>query len=185
MQYEAGSFPTSYIPTAGATATRAADVASIPTSAFGFNAKAGTVVCEFQTQFGGTANAFPRIWEIGNTSTPVNRVLGYISASTSAVRCAALANNVSAADFVVKTDPTPASGKLAFAFADDNFAGVADGGSPVTDTSGSFTTPSIPRNTLKIGGAGDGSGTNISGHIKSLSYFPRRLTNAQLQKLTE
>jgi hypothetical protein len=43
-QLEAGSFPTSYIPTAGSTATRAADVASIPTSAFGYNADKGTVV---------------------------------------------------------------------------------------------------------------------------------------------
>jgi hypothetical protein len=42
-QLEAGSFPTSYIPTAGSTATRAADVASIPTSAFGYNQKAGTL----------------------------------------------------------------------------------------------------------------------------------------------
>lgn len=42
-QAEAGSFPTSYIPTSGSTATRSADVASIPTSAFGYNQKAGSV----------------------------------------------------------------------------------------------------------------------------------------------
>jgi len=42
-QLEAGSFPTSYIPTAGAAATRAADVASIPTSAFGYNADKGSL----------------------------------------------------------------------------------------------------------------------------------------------
>jgi hypothetical protein len=182
-QLEAGSFPTSYIPTAGATATRAADVASIPTSAFGYNQKAGTVVCEFDTQFGTTG--FPRIWEIGNISTGVNRVNSYISASFSTVRNSASANSVGAADLILKTDPTPASGKLAFAFADNDFAGVVDGGSPVTDTSGSFTTPSIPRNTLKIGGAGDNSGSNISGHLKSIQYFPRRLTNTQIQRLTE
>jgi hypothetical protein len=111
-------------------------------------------------------------------------VIGFIATTSSTVRCAAVANNVIAADFAVKTDPTPASGKLAFAFADNDFAGVVDGGSPVTDTSGSFTTPSIPRNTLKIGGAGDTSLANISGHIKSIRYWPRRLTNSQLQELT-
>jgi hypothetical protein len=181
-QLEAGSFPTSYIPTAGATATRAADVASIPTSAFGYNQKAGTVVCEFETQYGTTG--FPRIWEIGNTSTAINRTLLYVLASLSRVNFGVLSNNVTAADFIIKTDPTPASGKFAAAFADNDFAGVVDGGSPVTDTSGSFTTPSIPRDTLKIGGASNVTSSNMSGHIKSIQYYPRRLTNAQLQELT-
>jgi hypothetical protein len=44
MQLEEGSFPTSYISTSGAAASRSADVASIPTSAFGYNADKGTVV---------------------------------------------------------------------------------------------------------------------------------------------
>jgi hypothetical protein len=182
-QVEAGSFPTSYISTAGAAASRSADVASIPTSAFGYNADKGTVVVDFETQFG-TPIGFPRIWEIGNTSTSVNRVIGYIATSSSTVRCFVASNNVIEASLSVKTDPTPASGKLAFAFADDDFSCVIDGGSPVTETSGSFTTPSIPRNTLKIGGAGDSAGANISGHIKSIQYYPRRLTNTQLQELT-
>jgi hypothetical protein len=184
FQMEAGSFPTSYLPTSGATATRSADVASIPTSSFGYNPDKGTVVCEFDAQYGGTANGFPRIWEIGNTTTAVNRVIGYIAASSSAVRCAALANNVTAADFIIKTDATPASGKLAFAFADNDFAGVIDGGSPVVDTSGSFTTPSLPRDRFTFGGASSTTNSNISGHLKSIRYWPRRLTNAQLQELT-
>jgi hypothetical protein len=45
-QLEAGSFPTSYISTSGAAASRSADVASIPTSAFGYNADKGTVVVD-------------------------------------------------------------------------------------------------------------------------------------------
>jgi hypothetical protein len=181
-QLEAGAFPTSYIPTSGASATREPDIVSIPVTDFGYNQKAGTVVCEFDTQFGTTG--FPRIWEIGNTTTNVNRVLTYINASSSQVRSGVLANNVTAADLLLKTDPTPASGKLAFAFADNDFAGVIDGGSPVVDTSGSLTTPSIPRNTFKIGGAGDTAAVNMNGHIKSIQYYPRRLTNAQLQRLT-
>jgi hypothetical protein len=105
------------------------------------------VVVEAETQFG-TPTGFPRIWEIGNGGF-VDRVYGFINVANSQIRCGVLANGVTAADFSVKTDPTPASGKLAFAFADDDFSGVIDGGSPVTDTSGSFTTPSTPRNTLK------------------------------------
>ena len=183
MQLEEGSFPTSYISTSGSTATRAADVASIPTSAFGYNPDKGTVVVDFETQYG-TVDTFPRIVELGNASTGINRVSVLITESISQVRCTVLSNNIAAAAFTVKTDPTPASGKLAFAFADNDFAGVADGGSVVTDTSGSFTTPSIPRDILKIGGAGQTTVSNMGGHIKSIQYYPRRLTNAQLQELT-
>ena len=182
-QVEAGSFPTSYISTAGAAASRSADVASIPTSAFGYNQKAGTVVVDFETQFGTTA-VFPRIWEIGNTSTGVNRATIFVTASNGQIVSSIRSNNVVAINVAVDTQTSPASGKVASAFADDDFAALINGGSPVTDTSGSFTTPSIPRNTLKIGGAGDGVGSNISGHIKSIQYYPRRLTNTQLQELT-
>jgi hypothetical protein len=183
MQLEEGSFSTSYIPTAGSTATRAADVASIPTSAFGYNQKAGTVVCEFETQFGTTVG-FPRIWEIGNTSTNINRVQVYVSSAAGNVFGAVFSNNVLSCNINTGAQTSPASGRVAFAFADDDFAALIDGGSPVTDTSGSFTTPSTPRNTLKIGGAGDSSSANMSGHIKSIQYYPRRLTNTQLQELT-
>jgi hypothetical protein len=183
MQLEAGSFPTSYISTAGAAASRSDDVASIPTSAFGYNQKAGTVVCEFETQFGTTVG-FPRIWEIGNTSTNINRVQVYVSSAAGNVFGAVFSNNVLFCNINTGAQTSPASGRVAFAFADDDFAALIDGGSPVTDTSGSFTTPSTPRNTLKIGGAGDSSSANMSGHIKSIQYYPRRLTNTQLQELT-
>ena len=46
LQIEAGAFPTSYIPTTGAAATRARDLAEIPTSAFGYNNDAGSLVIE-------------------------------------------------------------------------------------------------------------------------------------------
>jgi len=43
IQSEVGSFPTSYISTSGSTATRAADIASIPVADFGYNQDQGTV----------------------------------------------------------------------------------------------------------------------------------------------
>tara|TARA_R110001592_G_scaffold43414_2_gene140709 strand:+ start:548 stop:964 length:417 start_codon:yes stop_codon:yes gene_type:complete len=42
-QHEVASFASSYISTSGASATRAADLASIPTSAFGYNSGAGSI----------------------------------------------------------------------------------------------------------------------------------------------
>jgi hypothetical protein len=151
MQLEAGSFPTSYISTAGAAASRSDDVASIPTSAFGYNQKAGTVVCEFETQFGTTVG-FPRIWEIGNTSTNINRVQVYVSSAAGNVFGAVFSNNVLFCNINTGAQTSPASGRVAFAFADDDFAALIDGGSPVTDTSGSFTTPSTHGTRLKLAG---------------------------------
>ena len=46
-QLEQASFPTSYIPTSGSTATRSADVASIGVSEFGYNQSEGTLFVEY------------------------------------------------------------------------------------------------------------------------------------------
>ena len=48
-QVEVGSFVTSYIKTTGSTATRSADVASIPVADFGYNQSAGTLITTVET----------------------------------------------------------------------------------------------------------------------------------------
>ena len=48
VQLERGSFPTSYIKTTGSTATRSADVASLPVADFGYNQSEGTVVIDWE-----------------------------------------------------------------------------------------------------------------------------------------
>jgi hypothetical protein len=177
-QLEAGAFPTSYIPTSGSTATRAADVASIPTSAFGYNASEGTVVVDFEAAETGTNNtalAFSNtvsgsftdqilIWNAANSN-------GYV-----------LANGVTQAQF---GNPTDQNGqvKISFAFKKNDFAISYDGNSVVTDTSGI-----MPSNieVMKIGDwTNSGQRRILNGTIKSIKYYPRRLTNAQLQELTQ
>jgi hypothetical protein len=183
-QLEQASFPTSYIPTAGSTATRAADVASIPTSAFGFNPNKGTVVCEFEYQYA-IGGGFPRPWELGSTSTAINRINVFTSSSTGNLIAGARSNDVAVASLdLLSAPPSPVGGKAAFAFAEDDFAACIDGGSVQTDTDGTMV-PSVPRNTLKIGGGAQNPiNGQINGHLKSIRYWPRRLTNTQLQELT-
>ena len=55
-----------------------------------------------------------------------------------------------------------------------------DGGAVVTDTSGVVPTGLT---TLRLGRNGVDA-QFLNGHIKSIQYYPRRLSNAQLQELT-
>jgi hypothetical protein len=180
-QVEAGSFPTSYIPTAGAAASRSADVASIPTSAFGYNQKAGTVVCEFEYQYA-IGGGFVRTWEIAGNSA--DRINLYTSNSSGRLNFAAVENNIiqvafnNLAEFNAFRDLN-----TAVAFSNNDFAAVVDGILKGTSTSGSITNPSVPRDKFSIG-SNFTTGNQLNGHIKSIQYYPRRLTNAQLVELT-
>ncbi len=65
--------------------------------------------------------------------------------------------------------------KTAFAFAPNDFAITADGSAVFTDNVGN----------LPLGVNRSGVGASLfCGHIKSLKFFPTRLSNAKLQELT-
>ncbi len=176
-QLEVGAFPTSYIPTSGSTATRAKDVAFIPVSDFGYNQKAGTVLVEFKSnkplseQFG----AF-----VLHDGTPNNRIMhmtvpnhrGYVRTDSGTQADIAGGNRGATSELV----------KFAMAFAENDFAASAGGSSPSPDISG--TVPSgITR--LALGNWYQSFlGSYLNGHLKSIKYYPRRLTDTQLQELT-
>jgi hypothetical protein len=76
-QLEAGAFPTSYIPTTTAAATRSADVVSITGTAFSswYRQDEGTVYSETNWTFTHTAtvpSGISSTWEINNTATVTN-----------------------------------------------------------------------------------------------------------------
>jgi hypothetical protein len=186
-QLEAGSFPTSYIKTTGATATRSADVASIPVSDFGFNnSNEGSLFVEcadISFKAGGTT--YPVILQIGNGLNANDRRGFFIAESANQVAAEVISSGVGAAYLALDTHTNGRieSTKLAFRMAENNFAGTDDGTSVVTDTSGTVT----PSSSLSIIGIGRNTtgGGHLNGHIKSIKYYPRRLTDAQLQALTE
>jgi len=186
-QLEAGSFPTSYIKTTGSTATRSADVASIPVADFGYNNKEGTILVEGDYKFNTSGSGFPRILELGNTTTSENRIVIYISESGNDAVFGPLAANVQQASinlFADQTDGVFEASKMAIVFAENNFIGVRDGVTKATDTSGTIV-PSEPRDILAIGRQAAGSSSVGTGHFKTIKYYPRALTSAQLQALTE
>ena len=170
-----GSFASSYIPTSGNAATRAADIASIPTSAFGYNSGAGTVVVEFDSAKLTNSGIYSLYADSSNGITslvyPSNRV------SYQVVDGGALQVNDNFADYNVSGQTS----KVATTYSNNDFAAVLDGGAVSSDTGGS-----VPAATNIVLGnyLGTGSSFQMSGHIKSIQYYPRRLSNAQLQELT-
>jgi hypothetical protein len=66
-------------------------------------------------------------------------------------------------------------------FKQNNFAASFNGGSASTDSAGNLPSGLT---VMLIGSAQGGGNSFLGGHIKSIKYFPRKLTAAQLQELT-
>ena len=179
-QLEESSFPTSYIETTGSTATRAADVASIPVADFGFNDNAGTVFVEASVLNDQNAND-RRILEISD-GTISNFFSFYQDVSAGEnIYIANQSGGSLTANFDTGFTITESSIFKAIATLKDNdVAASVNGGSITTDTS---TTISSALSEVNIGYLGGGT-QQLNGHIKSITYYPRRLTDAQIQELT-
>jgi len=178
-QLEAGSFPTSYIPTSGSTVTRSADVASMT----------GT---NFSSWYSQTAGSFIATWD-----QPVN--------SSNALTI--IAEGGSAFDFTIWTyNGLPQFATYLSHISQNNYAqspsvaipintlqtiggsydsaGVTaalNGNTPVT--SGSSTAVSEGATLIRFGARNSGI-FYINGHLARFTYYPFRLTDAQLQALT-
>ena len=174
-QAEAGAFPTSYIPTTGSTATRARDLAEIPTSAFGHNNDHGSLVIDVLTP---VADQFTPIAYFNTSSFYNSR--GFVKSNTNSTSLGphyVLTTYDGASTKIQLGTQTQAEyTKLGLSYG-DNESGVKDGG---TVLSGTSRYPNPTR--LYLGGRDNGYQSQC--WIKSIQYYPRRLTNTQLQELT-
>jgi hypothetical protein len=174
-QLEAGAFATSYIPTTTSQVTRAADVASVNTLSPWFNAVAGTFYFEGDTAV--PASLVLRNLTSMNDATVNNLNRTYLYNGT--VGGSTTTGGVTQADIGGGSYTVNTVFKFAYATAANNFAAVLNGGAPATDALG--TMPS-GLTTFEI--ASQFAGTVNTGHIRRITYYPRRLTNAELQSLT-
>ena len=175
LQHEVGAFPSSYIPTTGSTATRAADVATIPRSSFGHHNEASTWVVEFTP-------TFPSVDT--NQSVLSRYGSGYdlhIWSTHANTMTANFMNSAASPSFPITANQTS---KIAVVIKHGEYLSVCvDGGSVSQNSVLSNTTVHSPtvqgwaNVDYKLGG-------DQLGHIKSIKYYPRRLTNTQLQELT-
>ena len=177
-QVEAGTLPTSVIPTTASQVTRAVDVASVNTLSPWYNSVAGTLYVEYDVP--GVAGTMPiRALAAFSDGTTSNRIYEYLSASSlpnlqvtdAGVSQASISNSAISANVTVKT---------AASFTLNDFAIVTNGGTVATDVAGTNPT-AITKLEL---GALTATSTYLSGHLRRITYYPRRLTNAELQTLT-
>ena len=175
-QLEAGSFATSYIPTVASQVTRSADSVSMTGTNFSswYNQSAGSFVTSADTF--APESVFPHIINASNGSGVESIQTRYVAGSAYTV----VDNSVQQASISLPTPAANTPQTRAFAYAVNDFAASASGGTVQTATSGSLPTVNV----LFIGARRDGLGEFLNGHIRSIAYYNTRLANAQLQQLT-
>jgi hypothetical protein len=171
IQIEQNSFPTSYIPTSGSTVTRAADVASLAVSEFGYNQDQGTVVLEAVMPPSVISEQF---WILGSNTNSARWAFSNITSP-----------NVNAYDgasiFTVSSLQPSATQKMAIGTDQSTAIMCLDGVSGnQANTNGNISSLT----TVFYFGGNNGGPPYLNGHIKSIQYYPLRLSNAQLQALT-
>ena len=175
-QLEAGAFPTSYIPTDGATATRSADVASIPVADFGYNQSEGSLVVDANPIPSGSPIGDQGIVSFDNGTTTDEIIL----MNENNDRCRLIIDPSGGAANDVNMNLSGAEGSEKYAAAwRINDAQIAHGG--LIGAGDTSTTPPTTITRLNVGSVPN---IPLNGHIKSIKYYPRRLSNAQLQELT-
>ena len=182
-QLEQGSFATSYIPTSGSTVTRDDDDAVIKGTNFSdiYNETEGTIFSEFSTKVntGSTSK-----WAV-SLRDPANNN-NYIAVKTYSANMQVLqvrSNGSAVADLSVNNSVViDQFRRVAASFKLNDFDG-ADGGTLLTgDTSGAMPTGITQ---MDIGRGWTNSDQKLEGHIKSIKYYRTKLSNAQLQGLTQ
>ena len=170
-QLEAGSFATSYIPTGASSVTRSADVASVATSAFPYSGTAGTWVVSATTL---TAQSGSARYFIANTTG--NVFVLYTNNGDTNIRSFDGANVLSSA-----VSNFAATNKFASAYGGGSKDLCVNGGTVATGTyNGAWSSP----DRMFIGSLDSLGSGSLFGHIRQITYIPRRLSNAELQART-
>ena len=179
-QLEAGSFATSYIPTSGATATRSVDIASIDVDQFGYNKTAGTMLVEYN-YVALDSGVLGRFLELNGTSASTERILLYQVEGSENTYLQIRDDGVNSVGLSTPDFTFDQDAKVAASYSSKSAILYSDG-----DLSGADTSVVVPDDITKLDiGRADSTTTDLGKvYIKSVKYYPRRLTNAQLQKIT-
>lgn len=175
-QLEAGQCPTSWITTTGTSATRARETCAL--SGFGsvYGDTAGTLYAEVLMPFTPPSDGVLRRLLQLDDGTESNRISVYLSgANLVADMQSGGAAQVSATLGAITANTAK---KVAFAWSANNAAAIAAGNTLQADTS--CTVPAVT--TARLGCA-SASGSDLSGYLRRVRFYPRRLTDNELRAL--
>jgi len=175
-QCEAGAFPTSYIPTTTTALTRSTDVALVNTLSPWYNASAGTVYAEVGSAPVNTI--VQQVWYLSDGTT--NNVM-FLRRNTSGFPSAAVTVSAVTQGDIISGGAVAgnATYKTAFAYATNDLAISTNANAVGTDTAASI--PTVDRLAL---GANPSTTQLLNGYLRRITYYPRRLSNAELQAIT-
>jgi hypothetical protein len=159
------SFPTSYIPTGSASATRNADVPSVSAQAFPYSASTGSLVVNYN-YIGSSTTPYPIALDSGSLVTffGVNHTASLLGTDQGGVSISPALN-------------ATGLNKVALAYAANDRAVSAN--SNAANTSALAYTPGTAT-TLSIGALANSASYRMNGHIRQITYLPRRISNAEL-----
>jgi hypothetical protein len=180
FQLENGAFATPYIPTTGTPVTRAADVASVTGTNFSswYNQSEGAFVAEYMTSKpnGTVGNCYPFSCNDGTNAERVNYFISLSGGGNPRITAGG-----------VSTNPGNPGTQINLAF---NKVGVAykvganQGRAALNGALGTASTPAAQPATTRLEIGQNISAEHINGWIRSIKYYPTRLSDAQLQALT-
>ena len=153
----------------------------MPLERFAYNDTKGSIVVSARPLQVGDPSGSQALLEIGTA----NRSKIYLFArlaGTSQSRFLASSSGSSQADLRSSDFVGGSLSKMSAGWAVNNFAMSMDGGAAVVDTAGAVMTGCT---IMGIGTLAIPSTNLINGHIKQIQYYPKRLSNEELELLTQ
>ena len=178
-QHEVLPFASSYIPTVASQVTRTSDQTTIsaPNFASWYNSPEGTLFVEFSVL---GINTVSETLAMLSDNTANNILLPFVnSGGTSFVNV--ISGGVTSANLSTGAVTVGAVSKHASAYLANGFAATLNGAAPTIDSAGAVP---VGVNTLNAGWSAPYGGLFLNGHIRSIRYYPIRLSNTALQALT-
>lgn len=163
VQNENGTFATSSILVTTVAVTRAADVCSILTSAFPFNASEGTIVASFDLIGRAGTQTVIQI----DDGTDNNRI--FMRHSGTDMQDFVLTSSSVVAQFNFGDITANVATKQALAYKLNDIAGNLNGGAVQTDTSAAIPVVTTLNLGIKSGGS-----ESLNGHMRALAIYPSR-----------
>ena len=180
LQYELGSFATSYIPTSGSTVTRNKDIAVIKGTNFTdfYNQTEGTIFFNYKNLSTDTST-IRGVWGLENSVGPVSGIRSPQSGSLR-IRLLYNSNFSPSSSNLFLIDTNYKKGVVAYNQTENRL--MMDGTSDFVSATHTNDDTIVA---LSIGSRTINGDSPLGGHIKYFKYYNKRLSNAQLQNLTK